>query len=231
MVLKKGDHFIVHSKEDIENLKEMIPNADVRENFHPTYEIFHHGSVTKEKAQRQIGISGNTLLFFGFVRPYKGLKYLIDAMPIINKHLDINLLIVGEFWEGVDEYRRQIEGLGVEKTIIILNRYVPNEEVELYFAASDVVVLPYISATGSGIVQAAFGCNKPVITTTVGCLSDVVDHGKTGYLVPPKSPQAIADAVLSFYKNGRHDEFVNSIVKDKKKFSWDRMVETIEGFQ
>jgi len=230
-VLKKGDYYIVHSGEDFENLKRIIPDANVKQSFHPTYEVFHSLSITKEKARKQLGIYGNTILFFGFVRPYKGLDYLIEAMPIITKHVDVNLLIVGEFWKGDEEYREEIKNLGVEANIKIINKYVPNEEVGLYFAASDVVVLPYVSVTGSGIVQTAFGCNKPVITTTVGCLREVVAHGKTGYLVPPRSPHAIADAVISFYRNGKGDQFVNNIVQHKERFSWDRMMETIESFE
>lgn len=230
IVLKKGDYFIVHSKEDLENLKKIIPGADVKQSFHPTYEIFSSALVDKEEAQRKLCIRGNTILFFGFVRPYKGLNYLIAAMPIIIKHVDIILLIVGEFWEGEEEYRRQIEDLGVGGNIKIINKYVPNEDVGLYFAASDIVVLPYVSATGSGIVQVAFGCSKPVISTTVGCLPEVIDDKKTGYVVPVRDPQAIADAVISFYKEGEKEEFVNNIIEKKEKFSWDGMVEAIESF-
>ena len=101
----------------------------------------------------------------------------------------------------------------------------------LYFAASDLVVLPYVSATGSGIVQTAFGCNKPVISTNVGCLPEVIDDGKTGYIVDSKDPKAIAEVVIYFYKEGKEEELVNNIIKGKEKFSWNRMVEAIESFQ
>ncbi len=229
VVLKKGDYFIVHSGEDLENLKKILPDANVKQSFHPTYEVFHSQVITKEDARRELGVEGNTMLFFGFVRPYKGLHYLIEAMPMITKHIDVTLLIVGEFWKGEEEYRKQIEDLGVGENIKIINKYVPNEEVGLYFAASDIVVLPYISATGSGIVQASFGCNKPVISTNVGCLPEVIDDTRTGYLVPTRDPQAIANAVFSFYKEGKEEEFVNNIMKEKEKFSWDRMVKVIES--
>ena len=227
-VLKKGDYFIVHSGEDFENLKKIIPDANVKQDFHPTYEVFHSGSITKEKARRRLGVDGNTILFFGFVRPYKGLHYLIKAMPIINKHIHVNLLIVGEFWNGDEEYREEIRNLGVRGNIKIINKYVPNEEVGLYFAASDLVVLPYISGTGSGIIQIALGCNKPVIATKVGCLPDVVDDGRTGYLVEPMDSQAIANAAVSFYKNGMEEVFVRNIAIKQENFSWDRMVDAIE---
>jgi glycosyltransferase involved in cell wall biosynthesis len=120
--------------------------------------------------------------------------------------------------------------LEIGERILIIDKYVPNEEVGLYFAASDVAVLPYTSATGSGIVQTAFGCQKPVITTAVGCLPEVVSDGKTGFLVPPLDSSALADAVIRFYKDGKEVEFVKNIVNESAKFSWDRMRETIESF-
>lgn len=230
-VLKKGDYFVVHSAEDLDNLKKVKPDANVKQNFHPTYEVFHSRFITKEEARKKLNIEGNIILFFGFVREYKGLNYLIEAMPTIIEHVDVNLLIVGEFWEGEEEYREQIKNLGLGRNIKIINKYVPNEEVGLYFATCDLVVLPYVSATGSGIVQAAFGCNKPVVTTNVGCLPEVIKDKETGYLVPPRDPQAIADAVVSFYKEGKEEEFVNNIIGGRDKFSWDGMVETIESFQ
>lgn len=229
-VLKKGDYFIVHSGEDYENLKKIKPDAKVKRSFHPTYEVFHSENISKETARRQLSIEGNTILFFGFVRPYKGLNYLIEAMPMITKHIDVTLLIVGEFWKDEEEYLEQIKSTGSEDNIKVINKYVPNEEVSLYFAASDLVVLPYVSATGSGVVQASFGCNKPVISTNVGCLPEVIEDGKTGYVVNSKDPKAIADAVVHFYKDGKEEEFVNNIKREKEKFSWDRMVQTIESF-
>ncbi len=84
----------------MENLKDILPDADVKQSFHPTYQVFHSQVITKEEARRELGIEGNTMLFFGFVRPYKGLHYLIEAMPMITRHIKLNLLIVGEFWKG-----------------------------------------------------------------------------------------------------------------------------------
>jgi glycosyltransferase involved in cell wall biosynthesis len=230
LVLKKGDHFVVHSGEDLRNLKRIKPDADVRQNFHPTYEVFNTLSIAKEDARRQLGLEGNTILFFGFVRPYKGLSYLIEAMPRIIRNVDVNLLIVGEIWKGEEGYWEQTRRLGLEKHVRFINRYVPNEEVGLYFAASDLVVLPYVSATGSGVVQAALGCERPVVTTRVGCLPEVIDDGRTGYLVPPEDSRAIADAVVSFYAEEKEEEFRQNILKQRETFSWDRMVSTIEGF-
>ncbi len=231
LVLKKGDYFLVHSGEDLKNLRAIIPDADIKQSFHPTYEVFRSGSVSKEEARTQLEIEGNIILFFGFVRPYKGLEYLLEAIPTITQDVDVQLLIVGEFWEGEEKYRTHIERLGIGKKIRIVNRYVPNEEVGAYFAAADLVVLPYTSATGSGIVQAAFGCHKPVVSTNVGCLPEMIDHEKTGYVIPAENSQAIAESVVAFYQEEREQEFVENIIRGKEKFSWERMVETIERWK
>jgi glycosyltransferase involved in cell wall biosynthesis len=215
----------------LENLKKVIPDAHVKQTFMPTFEVFNSGLIAKQDARRQLSIDGNTIMFFGFVRPYKGLNYLIDAMPKIIKHVNVNLLIVGEFWEGQEKYRDQIKKLGLGRNIKIIDEYVPNEKVGLYFAACDLVVLPYTSATGSAIVQAAFSCNTPVISTNVGCFPEVIDHNGTGYLVPAEDSQALAGAVVAFYKEGKEKEFVNNIIKRKEEFSWGRMVEMVESFQ
>ncbi|MHC4476819.1 MAG: glycosyltransferase [Planctomycetota bacterium] len=228
LVLKKGDYFIVHSGEDLRNLKRIVPDAKVKQCFHPTYEVFQSNSISKEEARSKLRLEGNTILFFGFVRAYKGLNYLIEAMPSIIKNIDLTLLIVGEFWESEKDYRRQIEELGMGDHIKIINRYVSNEDVGLYFAAADLAVLPYVSATGSGIVQVAFGCDRPVLSTYVGCLPEVIQNNSTGLLVPPREAQAIADAVIAFYREGKEEEFVKNIQKEKERFSWDRMVETVE---
>jgi len=236
LVLKNGDYFIVHSDEDLGNLKNILPEANVKKTFHPTYEVFNFRmgeaclAHTKSEAQRQLGVSGRVMLFFGFVRPYKGLKYLLDAMPIVLERFDVTLLVVGEFWHDKADYLKQIDRLGIKDKVMIVDRYVPNEEVSVYFCAADVLVLPYVTATQSGIVQIAYGFNKPVIVTRVGGLPDVVEHGKTGFLVEPENPQAIAKAVISFYEGEWNDRFVRNISEEREKFSWNRMIEVIDSF-
>ncbi|RME55544.1 glycosyltransferase [Candidatus Woesearchaeota archaeon] len=120
--------------------------------------------------------------------------------------------------------------LKIENNVKIFDQYVPNEEVGKYYTACDVVVLPYISATNSGIVQTAFGFNKPVIVTNAGGLPDVVIDDVTGYIVPTENSKAIAKAVIKFYNNRDKINFEENIEKDKKRFEWDRLVELIESF-
>lgn len=229
-VLKKGDYFIVHSDEDLRNLKRVVPDAHVKKAFHPTYDVFNYGKTAKEAARRDLDVEGNVVLFFGFVRPYKGLKYLIEAMPLILSTMDVTLLVVGEFWEDKREYVRLITELEIGDRVRIIDEYVPNEDVGLYFAASDVVVLPYLSGTGSGIAQLAFGFNKPVIGTNVGCLPEVIDDGRTGFVVNPQRADTIADAVIRFYEGNKEGEFVKAILEERDRFSWDRTVEAIGAF-
>ena len=228
-----GKYFIVHSDEDKRHLLAIKPGAVVRKNVHPTFSIFgDFAAYEKDQARRELGIAPDrrTLLFFGLIRPYKGLKYLIQAMAGVVKSLDCVLLVVGEFYEAKDEYQALIKQLDLEKHIIIHDEYVKNEAVALYFSSADVVVLPYVSATQSGIVQIAFGLNKPVITTNVGGLPEAVEDGKTGFVVEPESPEKLRQAILKFYEGNYEAQFTARIKTNSAAFSWDAEVNTIESF-
>jgi glycosyltransferase involved in cell wall biosynthesis len=229
----RSNYFIVHSDEDRRHLLSMKPHAAVRKTVHPTLSIFGDlGAYEKSQARAELHIAPEkrTLLFFGLVRAYKGLKYLIQAMGRVVHSLDCVLLVVGEFYEQKDEYLSLVNTLGLEKHIVIRDEYVKNEAVSLYFAAADVVVLPYVTATQSGIVQIAFGMNKPVITTNVGGLPEAVEHGKTGFVVDPESPEKLADAILNFYRGNYEAEFSQRIKENSHAFSWDEEVCSIESF-
>jgi len=196
--------------------------------FHPTYDVFRTRNLTRAQARAELGVSGNVLLFFGFIRPYKGLRYLLEAMPLILKQLDVTLLVAGEFWKNERPIRSLAERLGVAARVRFDARYVPNEKVEAYFAASDLVVLPYVSATGSGIVQAAYGMDRPVLATKVGCLPEVVEHGRTGYLVEKEDPRAICEAAVDFFNNNRAQQMAPYLTGMRDKFSWSNVVTSIE---
>jgi len=234
MVYKNADFFIVHSEEDLRNLRALIPNVDAKQTHHPTYDYFKTGNKInlhlRSKEELNLNQKNKTILFFGFVRDYKGLNYLIEAMPKVLEKQKVDLLIVGEFWEDKEKYIDQIKQLGIENYVHIIDRYVPNEEVSLYFSVADVVVLPYISATQSGIIQIAYGFDKPVITTNVGGLPDVVKNGKTGFIVPSGDANALSKAIVSYFEGKKEREFQVNIKKQKDIFSWNKMVETIESF-
>jgi len=234
--LKKGKHFIVHAAKEAEELLQIKPAADYAVTPHPTYNVFRFENMTKMQARKKLGISidQKVLLFFGFVRPYKGLKHLLNALPRIVESLgDIKLMVVGEFAgeEAKQEYTSQIANLGVLPYVTIKNGYMPDKEVEKYFAACDMVVLPYEDATQSGIVQIAFGFEKPVIVTRVGGLPDVVKDNFTGYVVPPCNSDSLAAAVVDYFEKEREGCFTQNIRREAYRFSWDRMCEVVEGFE
>jgi len=230
-VLSRGDYFIVHSKEEKERLIKTTGKIRVKVSLHPTYDAFNSGVIPSDKAKEKLQISEeNVLLFFGFVRKYKGLTYLIQAMPDILNHIDARLIIAGEFWEDKSPYLELIKNLDLEEKVTIVDRYIPNEEIPYFFYASDIVILPYTSVTGSGPVQLAFGFDKPVVVSRIGALSEIVCDKKTGFLVSPKNPPEITEAVVEFFREGHKDEMVEWIKKENKRFTWEHLVSTIETF-
>lgn len=233
LTLRGGNHFIIHAKEEARQLETILPRPDYVVTPHPTYNMFLFEHLHTDQARRMLGLGPETkvLLFFGFVREYKGLKHLLRAMPAVAERLgDVQLLVVGDFDQDKDKYVQLIAEQKIESHVRIVDGYVPDREVEKYFAACDLAVLPYESATQSGIVQIAFGFTKPVVVTNVGGLPEVVEDGATGYVVPPKDPAALADAVCRYYMEGKQTEFEENIRREAYRFSWDRMGEVVDGF-
>lgn len=233
LVLSTGTHFIVHAKEEAKELAKIKSNASYTVTPHPTYDMFQLQEMTKAKARKNLGLKEDkkVLLFFGFVREYKGLKHLLRAMPYITEEFkDIELMVVGDFDQTRQEYMDIISKLNIDKSIRVVDGYIPDREVQQYFAASDLVVLPYESATQSGIVQIAFGMERPVIVTEVGGLPDVVEDNVTGYIVKPCDEKALAEAVIKYYRNNDEEAFTQAIRQQAYRFSWDRMREIIEEF-
>ena len=231
-VLRHGDHFIVHSEKDLERLQSLLPGASVRKAFIPPCSVFNTVSLSSEEAKRDLGLRGRTILFFGFVRPYKGLEVVLRALPDVVERVGAHLLVVGEFWTDESVYTALIRDLGLEGHVTIVNRYVPNEKVGLYFAASDVVVLPYVEATQSAVVPIAYSFHKPVITTDVGGLAEVVRDGVTGLIVPPRDSVALAKAMIRYFEDDLGRRFVPHIRAQMagEAFSWGRLVQLIEEF-
>jgi glycosyltransferase involved in cell wall biosynthesis len=226
--LTAGDYFIVQSDSVEQDLKTLLPQACYKKVHLPIYNIFGE-SVDKQQARKQLGImEERVLLCFGYIRPYKGLHVMLEAMPKLVGQHKIKLLIVGEFYEDKEKYVAQIRRLGLEPHVIVDSDYVPNDRVKLYFSASDVVMLPYISATQSAIVQIAYSFNKPVIATGVGGLAEVVKDNYTGFVVGPNDSDALANAVLRFYNENREGEFAANVQVEKKNYSWEAMTHAIE---
>lgn len=232
-VLKQGDSYIVQSKTDAEDLQRIINNPVFEQTVHPSYNTFKFENMTKKTAREKLQLEEKhkVLLFFGFIREYKGLKYLIQAMEETANQLEnLKLLIVGDFSNATEkkEYKNLILQCGAEGVITIYDGYIPDKEVEKFFAASDLVVLPYVSATQSGIVQIAFSFDKPVVVTDVGGLPDVVKNNFTGYVVESQKPDQLSNAIVKFFKEEKSNQFVENIKKEADRFSWDKMLEVID---
>jgi glycosyltransferase involved in cell wall biosynthesis len=230
--LGRADFFVTHSHWDKEDLTHWIgkPRAsDIWVCPHPRYEHLRDFSLTKKQARASLGIQAErVLLFFGFIREYKGLRYLLESLPEIRSKLDVHLVIAGDVWGDTRAYTGLIENLRLSSSVSFFPGYVRNEEVAQYFAAADLVVAPYVTATQSGIVQLAYGFGKPVIVGNIGGLPEVVQDGRTGYLVPPKDPASIARVVTDFYQNRREHDMVGAILQSSATSSWDQLCQTID---
>ncbi|HTR82175.1 MAG TPA: glycosyltransferase [Bacteroidota bacterium] len=223
-----ADAFIVQSDAVEKDLLATIDFPRYKKIPHPVYEIFGT-RIPKTEARTKLRLKDERiLLFFGYVRSYKGLHVMIDAMKEVKKSLSVKLLVVGEFYDDEERYRWHISDAQVRDVIDVVSDYVPNERVGEYFSAADVVMLPYLSATQSGIAQIAYNFDKPVIATNVGGLAEVVVDGISGIVVPPNNPQKLAEAVLKFYSGRLESKLSAGAAEEKKKYSWERMVEGIE---
>jgi len=198
----------------------------------PVYDCYQKSeNFNINKLKLDLGFSENSLviLFFGYVRKYKGLDILIESFPkIVSNNPDTRLLIIGEFYDNPGEYTNLIKELGIENKVKVINQFVSNEEVAKFYQISDVVILPYRSATQSGILNVAYGYNKPVIVTDVGGLAEFVDEGKTGFIVNPNSPDAIAEGVQKFLDLRSKTNFSEHIQERNQKNSFNQIAEVFE---
>jgi glycosyltransferase involved in cell wall biosynthesis len=222
--------FIVQSGEDGRNLHRLRKGARMEIHPLPLFDFFRTDSLRMDEARGLLGEGeGSLLLFFGYIRPYKGLSYLIEAMGILRERMEARLLVVGEFYEEREPYLELVERLGLSESVRFVDRYVRNEEVQAFFAASDLVVLPYVSATQSGIAQIALSFDRPVIVTRVGGLPEVVSEGRTGFIVPPADPEAVAEAIIEFFLGDWAERMKPYFEEEKRRFSWESLASTIES--
>lgn len=224
--LASGDAWLVHSETNRRDLESLTLRGQTLLVPQPPGKGFGE-PIDKEEAKSRLGLSGNTLLFFGLIRRYKGLPRLLEAMPRILQSLDCTLLVVGEFYEGKDHCLKLISNLGFASHVRVIDRFVPDDEVSLYFSAADLVVLPYESATQSAIVPIAYAFERPIVATCVGGLPEAVRDGETGLLVEPHNGTALAAAIIRFYEEGLEMKFRHNIAQ-QKRFSWADLARTLE---
>jgi glycosyltransferase involved in cell wall biosynthesis len=226
------DGAVAMSRKVLKDLQDFPLSKPVKKtgyHAHPLYDNFGQ-AVSKSDACTALGLDANKrhVLFFGFIRNYKGLDLLLEAMALLPESLkDVNLLIAGEYYEDSAPYDKIIAEKQLENRIDLHTKFIPNDDVRLYFSAADIVAQPYRNATQSGVSQIAYHFETPMIITNVGGLSELVPHGEAGWVCEPTS-ESLAAAVISMYEPGRIEHVRTSLKELKKQFSWPSMVKALE---
>jgi len=224
-MLRNSDGYLVMSDSVERDLDRLKPGAPRRRVAHPLYAQFDRGRWTRASARAHLGLGADdeVALFFGYVRRYKGLDTLLEAWPRVRARRPVTLLVAGEFYEDQAPYRTLASAAGGEPHVRILDRYLEDHEVEAVFRAADVAVLPYRSATQSGVTHVAYALGVPVITTDVGGLAETVAEGETGLVVPSEDPEALASAVVRFFEQRMGERLRRGIEALRRKHSWDAL--------
>ena len=225
--LRSVDGFIYMSEQVHEELK-AYTSAPMRFSPHPMFE--HFGTrVERNEACAKLGIdpAERYALFFGLIRDYKGLDTLLDAWSEFRRK-GIKLLVAGEFYASREKYITHIERLELQEDVILHDFFVPDSDVRYYFSAADCVVLPYKTATQSGVTQICYNFCTPVIVTRVGALAEIVPDGVVGYVCDP-SAEGVRDALERIFKDDRIAEFAHNMIEERKRFSWSTMCNEIEA--
>jgi len=236
--LRQGHGFIAQSEQVRRDLQALLPEvapAAIRLAPHPLYDYGapQRPRPTAAEARRSLDLpdTARVILYFGFIKPYKGLVHLIDAAPRLRERYGpdgVRLLIVGDVYGDRRPYVERIASSGAADVIRFHADYVPDEDVERWFVAAALVALPYVTATQSGIVQIAWNYDKPVVTTRVGGLPEVVRDGETGFLVPPQDAAALAAACIRFFDEDRGASMARRVAAEKVKYSWENQASAIE---
>lgn len=225
--LKPCHAFITMSEKVLEDLKYYEKSKPAKLIPHPIYDNF--GAILSRSEARQklnIPISEKVILFFGFIRKYKGLDLLLEAMADERiQRAGIKLLIAGEFYGDEKWYTELIHSLGVKDQLYLQTHFISDQEVPVYFGAADVVIQPYRNATQSGVTPLAYHFEKPMIVTNVGGLPDMVPHEKVGLVTAP-DPLSLAESILWFYQFGE-DYFIPHLRSEKVKYSWGNFIRQI----
>lgn len=227
--LPKNEGFVVMSDAVLEDLLSLQPNAKYLRIDHPVYNQFGE-SVPKTNALEELGLPKDAkyILFFGFIRGYKGLDLLIEALNYVSE--DVHLIIAGEAYGSFDSYRDQINQSAANPRIHTFVRYISDDEVKLFFSAADVCVLPYKGATQSGITAIAHHFNLPIIATDVGGLKENIQHGETGLIVPQPDSELIGNAIDRYFVEGLKSTFAANIQEKKHGNTWEQFAKEILAF-
>ena len=226
--VKPVDAFVTMSSKVLNDLK-LFTNKPAKQIVHPLYDNFGE-AVTKDEARAYLGLSATEkiVLFFGFIRKYKGLDILLDAMKLLKeKDANIKLLVAGEFYEDDKPYKEQIAQLGIQDMVYLHTSFIEDSKVKYYLSAADFVIQPYRNATQSGVTPLAYHFEKPMLVTNVGGLPALVPDEKVGVVAEPDA-QDISDKILKLYTLGE-DYFLPHLRAEKQKYSWAVLTKTIRS--
>lgn len=223
------DAFVCLSRSVLIDLAEFTKNSYKKFIPHPIYNTFGN-KIDKNIALNNLGLDVNNkyLLFFGFIRQYKGLDLMLKAMSDTRiKDLGVKLIVAGEFYEDKSKYIDLISTLSIEDSVILKNNFISSDEVKNYFCGSDMITQTYKTATQSGITQIAYHFDRPMLVTNVGGLSEIVPHNEVGY-VTSQDPVEIADSICDFFVNNREQQFSSNVKKEKERFSWVNFINDVD---
>lgn len=225
---KGVDGYMAMSHEVYDDIEKLVVNPLRRFTPHPIYDHYGEG-MTREEALKALQLDADCryLLFFGFIRDYKGLDWLLQAMADSRlKNRNIRLIVAGEFYSDSEPYLKLLRELGLEEKVALHTDYIPNDRIACYFSAADLVVQPYKTATQSGVTQIGYHFNKAMLVTDVGGLGEIIADRKSGYVVKPEIT-AIAEAIADFYDHDRQAAFEQETIKLKEQFSWTKMTDVM----
>ena len=228
----KMDGFIVQSSIVEKELISINNDYKYTKLFHPIYNYLNP-EIDKQIAKNILGIKSKYVaLFFGLVRDYKGFDVFIESAKIMDaKNLDISFLAVGECYSNKKKYKKLLSKYNLNNQLKWIDEYIQDEEINKYFSASDFIILPYKTASQSGIISLAYHFNKPVITTKLDGLLDYMEPNKTGYVCEIDNPNSIVEAIELILKDDTVNDMSSFISKYKEKFSWTEFCNGIENFR
>jgi len=226
-ILRRVDAAVVHARHELGQLSAVAPRTPAIAVPMPEFgPVTLQSRVDADEVREREHLGQRVLLFFGYVRAYKGLAQLLKAMPLVLAEFPVDLLVVGQFWEPKGRYVQLINRLGISEHVRLVDRYVADDEVAGWFEVADAVVMPYVTATQSAVAALAFQQGRPVISTAVGGIPEAVEDGVTGLVVPPRDPVALAGAILRFYRDDLGSRF-RTAIEQKPPGAWQRYVRSL----